>query len=735
MVEFISTETITRTFHLNSIETEEIFCYRVFGDFKSAVNTLIKGGINLNNEIFREESLVSVKRFYSLLRKNSCISAKLSKLEIKERLLRCAAQYAYFSIRNLKQTRNLCSEIAQVMSEDSSWNKFRRDSWFLWDLSKKSKKRRDNLNVKLLNQIKNKHNSIYPEQNRMCNAHLINNYFRHIRKIILSNLQRKDIKINIDSEYCIKTIREHYSSEYIDTLISKFKTQISTLLTRQFKKYKKNEISEKSDGNKQSNVPVLKTIYSICKTKKIHNVEIEEWKLKKELWLIRYIDEIRDFFKSECVNQEINRGIKRLQEKPTVYFLAMFLEKKIFKLRRKIQGEPVRDFYFFLSQIIDYHLTHLILETQQMVILPKIRMILLDFILKPLSYLKMPIFTKSVIPLGIDDNQVYTLEELQSEVKITLSFYPNQKKHFKLSSPERYFELTMNNAKPARGILSAHGGKLQLAIPFTRRLPELSKIKPLEKQRILNCDLGLKSFAVLSITENGFETHRKFLDQKQLTGSKNSWFLAKSFRNKNTKTREKPTINYKFNLMKLRKKINNLQSELKMMKEETKRRRSKNKNYPKYKNTKLYWYKKRELKSYWNRIRNIHKELIHQISTRIVEYANYHQVDTIRFEDLRWTQHSAKHEVGYFLSFWQVHWFFSQIIEYTSQIARRYMIRSVLTNPYKSSQICSTCEKEGKRQRKIFMCSNELCGLILDSDLNAARNLGKKSRKCYPIRL
>ena len=279
----------------------------------------------------------------------------------------------------------------------------------------------------------------------------------------------------------------------------------------------------------------------------------------------------------------------------------------------------------------------------------------------------------------------------------------------------------------------AYGGKFQLALPFSKRLPDMPKKKPVESQKILNCDLGLKTFATLSVTRNGVEIDRRFLDQKQLTKQKNIWFYQNKERKKLQRGFNQKTTNFKWILQKLRKRLDGLQSEMSKKRERNKQNRRKNPKFPRYDKTIEYWYIRREYKKCILKMQNIHKELVHQISTRIVEYSKHVKADTIRFEDLRWSKHSSKQDIGYFISTWQTHWFFSKIIHCTSQIARRNGIRTYITDPYKSSKLCSCCGKEGTRYGKIFKCINPVCKIQIDSDLNAARNLGKISRKYYPV--
>ena len=101
---------------------------------------------------------------------------------------------------------------------------------------------------------------------------------------------------------------------------------------------------------------------------------------------------------------------------------------------------------------------------------------------------------------------------------------------------------------------------------------------------------------------------------------------------------------------------------------------------------------------------------------------------------MRWSQNSPRNSIGYFLSEWQIHWFFSRIIEATSKIARRNNVRTYIVNPKNSSKICSKCGKIGRRTGKIFNCVTEWCQLRIDSDLNSARNLGNLSRETHLIR-
>ena len=118
-------------------------------------------------------------------------------------------------------------------------------------------------------------------------------------------------------------------------------------------------------------------------------------------------------------------------------------------------------------------------------------------------------------------------------------------------------------------------------------------------------------------------------------------------------------------------------------------------------------------------------------------------VSWIYFEDLRWSQHSARKRVGRWLSHNQMHFFHSQIIEivkfqtafhqfdvktvnarWSSQIAWTVQLTKNLNVTYKTDR-ADISPFLGKRTQKQFEYASPTPGLSWkgDSDLNAARNL------------
>jgi transposase len=277
------------------------------------------------------------------------------------------------------------------------------------------------------------------------------------------------------------------------------------------------------------------------------------------------------------------------------------------------------------------------------------------------------------------------------------------------------------------------GGALKLSFPF-EKITKKKKVKKTKPKVIMGVDLGLKVWAMISIVKGldiikqedylskddfnklfegvdigKHEVARYFLDQEELTGKASDWW-------KNSKG-SRPFFNFKRKLMYLMRKAKELKSQLDNYK----------KKHKNYRNKKQFFITKREWQRVWLRINHIHKEIAKQLAARIVQLALFHGVTLIRFENLKWSSHSPKEEVGYWLSTWQTHWFFSEIIRSVSALASRSGIRFELVNARNTSQRCSKCGRIGTRKGKTFFChhckSPSGSPRQLGSDLNAARNI------------
>ncbi|MBN1214465.1 MAG: transposase, partial [Candidatus Lokiarchaeota archaeon] len=82
-----------------------------------------------------------------------------------------------------------------------------------------------------------------------------------------------------------------------------------------------------------------------------------------------------------------------------------------------------------------------------------------------------------------------------------------------------------------------------------------------------------------------------------------------------------------------------------------------------------------------------------------------------------------KQDAGLFIAFWQVHWFHSHVQQAIKLQSMHQGIRFRKVPARNTSKRCSCCGKLGNCSGKQFICPH--CGLSLDADLNAARNIVK----------
>ncbi|MCG3219672.1 MAG: transposase, partial [Candidatus Heimdallarchaeota archaeon] len=289
-----------------------------------------------------------------------------------------------------------------------------------------------------------------------------------------------------------------------------------------------------------------------------------------------------------------------------------------------------------------------------------------------------------------------------------------------------------NNMAPT--LTKKAGGALKLSFPFEIRTKKKKGKKLKAKAKILGGDLGLKTLVTISVVERleavkqktklskedfdklfegidigAHESARYFLDQEELAGKASDWWIYPKG--------SRPFFNFKKKLILLRQKERELKSQRDNFK----------KKHKNYRQKKQFFVIRREWKRIWQKIKNIHQEVAKQVATRVVQLARFHEVTLIRFENLKWSSHSPKEKVGYWLSTWQTHWFHSEIIRNISQLASRFGIKFELVNARNTSKRCSKCGKIGERKSKSFVCNH--CQSPsgpprqLDSDLNAARNI------------
>jgi len=356
---------------------------------------------------------------------------------------------------------------------------------------------------------------------------------------------------------------------------------------------------------------------------------------------------------------------------------------------------------------------------------------------EPGSHVALPCCKKQSIPVAIDDGQVYQLDLRKDTgdghviaAAVHFSLEPGVFSTFTLRGLDRIDAMLSRGFVPARGTITRKpGGGLLLHLPFEKTciveaFPGSVRTKTMNRGNsvmVAGVDLGLKHLAWLSIGEcqrsardDGSwepvdkarpEIARHCIDQSQLVGKKDAWLAG---------TSPSPIPNVKRQLIATIGCARGLQRQKAFLRHRFGKR---------YKHAWQYFVARREWQRCWRRVRHLHDELSRQVATRIVAACMHHGVELLRFEDLSWSSHSSKREKGSWLASWQVHWFFSQIQERATRLARLAGIAVELVDARGTSKRCSACGAVGVRDGKRFSCMIEGCRKKVDSDLNGSRNV------------
>ena len=619
-----------------------------FDIFRDTVNDQILQGLQLPYTQFDNKSLISVKKYYMNI--NNADNA------LKERVHRCAAQYSYFAVKQYRENQeHLLAIIDQMLN-----NGFFSSTHVL--------KNTDLGYYEIDNKIKFIHNQLLEKQ-----------------KIDLS------IFYNDHSEEMNyrKTVQQRLSDgKYLKSVLKSFKYRVITRLNRRFKELR--SPSYKPDSNYDQTILAMLNLGKLSDVAKISKYD---WERAKKSWKLG-ID---------------NRNIAQLiQINWGAYSDDKFVMRRMIKggkARIWINGGTTKDLLEFVQQQLDELLIDQMIVFYRSKFLAVINQFLnslrTDLNQQIPSTLKIPRFSKSSIPLGIDDGQVYDLEEDMvngnlDAVNIRISLLPRNFQNTQIINIDRYRLMINKGFTAQRGVLCFSHGKYFIHIPFTKKA-----IKKRDNDVIASADLGLKTFATISVFDKKKEIDRQFLDQKHLGGPKSNWWT------------DAETLNIKGRLMEHRYVA----------------RRQQSVRMQSIRGSVKHWFARNIEKNKWRKIKRMHMELVNQISTRIIAYLNYFNVSRLVLEDLRWSKHSLKTEVGYFLSSWQIHWFFAQIQDNLKNMALMYGITVELVDPKYTSKNCWKCDQRGSRVGKAFVCTSNVCVKYqVDSDLNAARNLIKRSK-------
>lgn len=115
------------------------------------------------------------------------------------------------------------------------------------------------------------------------------------------------------------------------------------------------------------------------------------------------------------------------------------------------------------------------------------------------------------------------------------------------------------------------------------------------------------------------------------------------------------------------------------------------------------------------KIRHTRKDYIHKITTQLV-----HDYDMIAIEDLKTKNLMKNHKLARALASqtWRA---FREMLEYK---CKRYGKTLIIVDPYKTSQLCSTCGHDaGKKALNVRHWDCSVCYTTHDRDINAGKNI------------
>lgn len=133
--------------------------------------------------------------------------------------------------------------------------------------------------------------------------------------------------------------------------------------------------------------------------------------------------------------------------------------------------------------------------------------------------------------------------------------------------------------------------------------------------------------------------------------------------------------------------------------------------------------KKKQLVAIRKRERNIEKDLNHQISRKVVNYAKKHGIG-IKLEKLTGIRNTSKTSKSF--SYSLNSWSYYQLELFILYKAKLLGIPVLYIDPRYTSQTCSKCGLLGNRKSKTFKCPH--CGHTSHADVNAAFNISNSEK-------
>ncbi len=762
----MSTSTITRKFSLlpeNSNISLKIKSYNEITNLLVKTRALKNKYVSLMVDDIKTNSYHSYKStsmstfrqaVYDRLNFSRVKSAQFQSIELKERAKQCAFYDAYLVVREfVKRTENLKIIIGELL------DKFKQDDVFT--LSFLRGKRFSSKDLKGMRQALGQ--DCFGKRQSL-SVFFLNNFILQLRNLflILNDFKSKDLVSDIYLTNPLqRLVRERFNSLRFDESVlekvatgfcrTKKKKEIAILPSElpeyivdgYFRKIqwlttqKARQILSLRKKIEKEAATIKSNVYKIGRYSKslqnlvnfislfMGNLEFsseKEFKRKRKLILDGLkkgiLEELIHLDLKQLITKAYQKELLDLQQNPNQYVL-----KRIFKPnfgRIKIAEINYDSFLQYFETILQYKIRVLLKEY---FISKRLISLMSDQFQEP----KLAIYNLVKIPehktlsLSIMNRDMY--KEDLSNNKIKLGLIAHQFQTFNIrDKKERIKTLKENNFEPGLPTIMLKNRKLLLNLPFNKLKKESSKPSQVcgNPDIEMGIDLGLKHFAVLSIWDKrqNKELARYFLGPRQLFDMNFNLDDGELYYQEKVRKNINHLSNVKLKLIRLRQQIMFLQK-----KKNDYEQRLLLRDITNYR-TKLKWNKtRRSLSLCWDRLTRINLQIVNCLNNYIIKIASFWKVSAIKVEDLRWATHSKKRDIGKFMAFWQTHWFYSQI---QSAVKLQCDLNSISFQkvPAKdTSRRCSFCGKNGSRIGKQISCQH--CGLELDSDLNASRNIVK----------
>jgi len=726
-VEHVATETITltRTFGMVPASRADIVEPALLDRVVVAANAFIKAGGTLDPAMLEGTTVVAVKRFYAAAREAPWLDPALEATRLRERAWRCASQIAFYA---LQEYRRRCTIIPAIASAIQGIPLVQiRERTFpsneLVDSTREGLKGKG-LPCGCLSTV------------------YLSNIARHARHLLESALR---------TTYCceiasgIKTIA-NAQDKIIDAITSELQDGLNDLPSEIIRTMSVQLTRRVKDRARGRGNPAGKHRLDALVDGILHGKGLGTWQQARRSWRKVVMPELESRNRSLDMAIIAGGAVKAVLATMTVdeAIAAMFSVRQ--PPRIDIPGTTTPDPARVARERALISARNRVGAALWLILGPDAEMLLKGMVSNPERHVLLPRCKKQAIPLAIDDGQVYRLEykvggKTGSAVSATVQFSLEKGviRTFSLRGLDRIDEMLAWGFLPARGTITRKpGGGLLLHLPFQRkctpgRFPGSKEGSEKSKTKhviVAGVDLGLKHLAWLSVgackrtaaadgswepvDKDCPEIARYCIDQPQLAGKKDAWFAGAA----------SPVLNVKRKLVALQARARALQRQKALL-----RRRYRGR----FKQAWRYFVARREWQRCWRKIQHVHDEMTRQVATRIVAACKHHGVGLLRFEDLSWSSHSDKRVSGPWLATWQVHWFFSQVQERAILLARLAGIAVELVDARGTSKRCSACNAVGVRNGKTFSCTDPDCELMIDSDLNGARNvrLAPKSSRLY----